>query len=955
MKPLRSILIYLGLGSLPAAAQTEDWDTQDTVYEADLQNQLGKIASERHDYEAAIYHFLLSNRLVSNPNVEYNLGMTYEVMERWNEAFHHYSNALRLSHDPELLEEIPSKLEQLRKQCALLNLQTDPPGAKLYIDRKDLGLRGTTPLTLALPEGDHQIIVEHEGYRPIDPQPVKLVQGKEQKLQLTLQRILVPVRIDLEPEDAVVFMEGQSQPLQAQDSVFLLPPGNYALIVQAPGYKDHREPLLVFENEPLQFPIKLDPQRGRVKITSNPSPALVYIDGIGYGQTPIILDELTLGQHEIRIASKDHFDDRMIVQLKPDTTLPIHAELCAKNATTIETHMERSPHQKPVSYDLISKHEIEVFGYESVYDALLGSRGVSGNNKALNPILYLRGMPIQLGDSAHYLLTLDGHRISEDLVGGMTPGRGFLTSLGDVKRIELNRGAISSFEGANATAGAIHVQTHDNISDVPIQLEVAQPEDRALRGRVAGSQSLGSWGHFWLSLESFQSQGDDPSMEQNQISARSPSIRQKAEYDTHINGQLQLRRLKVHMLYKHQEHDLLWMEGASDAEQKGINYERHHSVLDASYLIYRSANLQSQLSAISDYDHVESDLASQNTLTAPYHMDWKSLLLGFKWDTIAATTDRSLFFKGGIEAQRFHLGHFKLTPEDKNWNDLHAKDALYSLYAQIRYSVLTPLTLEVSGRLDYSDQHAFVFSPHASLLYTPTLHDHFKLLYGQSYHSRNFFERHARSESQSSEEEAHLKFEQTWSSELEYRHLFPLDVILTTALFYSQTRNLTLLKDKDQIWVNRSYASAEDKLYSLGGEFEIKKDWWNHWFFSANYSYQRTRFDSLTGGEPLSNAPNHLVSFKLAVPITPVGIIMANRLRYESPYALPNMGSSSQYQYYWDLTLTGISPMGDHFHFAVGIRNLLNSRQPERIDSDNRRPEIHTEGRSMYLKLKGTL
>ena len=67
------------------------------------------------------------------------------------------------------------------------------------------------------------------------------------------------------------------------------------------------------------------------------------------------------------------------------------------------------------------------------------------------------------------------------------------------------------------------------------------------------------------------------------------------------------------------------------------------------------------------------------------------------------------------------------------------------------------------------------------------------------------------------------------------------------------------------------------------------------------------------------------------------------------------MGSSSQYQYYWDLTLTGISPMGDHFHFAVGIRNLLNSRQPERIDSDNRRPEIHTEGRSMYLKLKGTL
>ena len=50
----------------------------DVADEADLQFKLGAEAYQKGDYKGALEHFLASNRLVANRNVEFNIARTYE-------------------------------------------------------------------------------------------------------------------------------------------------------------------------------------------------------------------------------------------------------------------------------------------------------------------------------------------------------------------------------------------------------------------------------------------------------------------------------------------------------------------------------------------------------------------------------------------------------------------------------------------------------------------------------------------------------------------------------------------------------------------------------------------------------------------------------------------------------------------------------------------------------------
>ncbi|MFN9938558.1 MAG: PEGA domain-containing protein [bacterium] len=47
---------------------------------------------------------------------------------------------------------------------AVVRIETDPPGATIYVDRADLGARGTTPRVLAFAPGTVRILVERAGH-----------------------------------------------------------------------------------------------------------------------------------------------------------------------------------------------------------------------------------------------------------------------------------------------------------------------------------------------------------------------------------------------------------------------------------------------------------------------------------------------------------------------------------------------------------------------------------------------------------------------------------------------------------------------------------------------------------------------------------------------------------------------------------------------------------------------
>ena len=95
-------------------------------------------------------------------------------------------------------KEIVAGLKRLAPQLALLRVETAPPGATVYVDRKDLGGRGQTPLTLALPAGKVSAMIELEGHRPATS-VAKLVVGGLSLVKLELERIYGRLDVDGSP------------------------------------------------------------------------------------------------------------------------------------------------------------------------------------------------------------------------------------------------------------------------------------------------------------------------------------------------------------------------------------------------------------------------------------------------------------------------------------------------------------------------------------------------------------------------------------------------------------------------------------------------------------------------------------------------------------------------------------------------------------------------------------
>ncbi len=86
----------------------------------------------------ALDAFYTSNRLVRNKNVELNIAATLGRLGRYEEAYRAYVElkkryAGQLS--AQAASDVDSAIRFLEKQVALVEVETDPPGATLFLDR----------------------------------------------------------------------------------------------------------------------------------------------------------------------------------------------------------------------------------------------------------------------------------------------------------------------------------------------------------------------------------------------------------------------------------------------------------------------------------------------------------------------------------------------------------------------------------------------------------------------------------------------------------------------------------------------------------------------------------------------------------------------------------------------------------------------------------------------------
>ncbi len=159
----------LSLPTLDAVAGADDparLPSVDLAEEAELHFRLGVNAYSARDFTSALDHLLISHRLAPNRNTAFNIGHCYNELQRPDQAWRYFSIALDGEIRPELRTSVTGAMEALEPDIARVQVSSEPAGAIVYVERRDLGSRGITPVTLALEPGEHTIVVELQGHTP---------------------------------------------------------------------------------------------------------------------------------------------------------------------------------------------------------------------------------------------------------------------------------------------------------------------------------------------------------------------------------------------------------------------------------------------------------------------------------------------------------------------------------------------------------------------------------------------------------------------------------------------------------------------------------------------------------------------------------------------------------------------------------------------------------------------
>ena len=142
-----------------------------------------------------------SLRIVRSRNALFNAAIVLGELGRHDESFNYFGEYLGIE---ELAaadrKDASRRRDALRSEVAVVQVTTEPGGALLWLDRKDLAPRGETPIELALPPGEHLAFIEKDGYTPVE-RTQTAVRGQTLVLELTLVPLPVePLVAEPEPE-----------------------------------------------------------------------------------------------------------------------------------------------------------------------------------------------------------------------------------------------------------------------------------------------------------------------------------------------------------------------------------------------------------------------------------------------------------------------------------------------------------------------------------------------------------------------------------------------------------------------------------------------------------------------------------------------------------------------------------------------------------------------------------
>ena len=320
---LAAALLAIATPGLPDRAHA------DPAAQARFLDDLAREAYARGRHADALALFLESHAAAPGPRTLYNVALCAALTG--NDALAYTSFAEYLGSDdphPARRDDAERRIATLARRLALVRVESDPPGATIFVDRRELGGYGTTPRTIVVEPGAHSVELAHDDHH-VARVAVVAEAGATREARATLAARTGRVRNDVSgagEASVVLERDGASLPIAGETEV---PVGPWRARVSAPGMRDEVVALAVAEDRLERREVvleRLPAPTGRLLIRTADVAARVTIDGVPRAETPARL-ELPAGEHEVAIEAPGHVRWARRVAIAEDRTLRLDLTL----------------------------------------------------------------------------------------------------------------------------------------------------------------------------------------------------------------------------------------------------------------------------------------------------------------------------------------------------------------------------------------------------------------------------------------------------------------------------------------------------------------------------------------------------------------------------------------------------------------------------------------------------
>ena len=946
-------LVVLWLGALGAPSPVHADGTAD---EADLQFRLGNEAYRDGEFLSALEHFLASNRLAPNRNVVFNIARAYQRLDMFPEAYRYYAEALAAESDPATRGRIEASMREIAPRVALIEVETTPPGATVYVDRVDLGSVGVSPRVVALPAGTYRVIARLDGHHETTSEPLTIAVGQRLTTRLTLERI-VGVLVAAGEDGAELRVDVEDgEPACRLPCELPLPPGPHVIHVSAPGRVSLARAVAIVEGETTRTTIALDAQTGSVVVRADVEDALVSIDGASVGFTPLVAPSVAVGSRTVRVSARGYEPEEIVVEVTAggqveltDIRLRTLREVSAASRET-----ERIE-DAPASVSVVSGAEIEAFRYPTIYEALRGQRGFALTSDSTYSNASVRGIG-QPSDYNNRLLVLsDGATMNENILYQAFIGYDGRVDLGDVARIEIVRGAGSVLYGTGAVSGVVNLVPTAQDLPTSARFDVSLTDGDVGRARAGFNLRLADDAGLRGAVSVAHSEGRDVTMvfDRDGDGATEANVAHGVDRLDAITGTMRawVGPLIVQAFYTARDQSIPTGPFASIFDRREQSFDDHRGLFEVRFEPSLSDEVQLRTRVYANYTsfHLDflydaEDEATGTGYEQLYEETYTGLWVGGEARVVAQVVPQ-LRISGGGEGAYHPLVQMQITETllDQSRNrfiDLERPFGTVAGYLLADWEPVRELRISAGGRVDGwllpAPAESFVsFNPRLAIIVRATESDTLKLIGGRAFRAPSTYEQYysdgGRTSLASTCCGTTLRPETLYSAELEFTHRFDEDwsVLVSGHFQYAEdfidARPTPAENDPDMLGLVYFTNVGNDQI-SVGGDLEVRRELRSGWMFAvqAGGLYSGYLDSSVPFGERrVPNAPYVYGSTRAIFPILDRLLRGAIRISLEAPRRI---GLDSEAETGWaaitDVVVSGsVEDLG--LTYSAGVYNLF--------------------------------